>query len=97
MEEEMLRLQAKECGEMALSDDEATRLQLLASTRTGLIIQQECYWRQRARMKWLACGDANTKLVHLSGNKIGFILCGMMMIRRCRARSFFSICAGGIR
>lgn len=30
-----------------------TRLSSLSTSRTHLLVQQECYWRQRARINWL--------------------------------------------
>jgi hypothetical protein len=33
-----------------------------------LLIQEETYWRQRAKMHWLKEGDLNTKFVHMSAS-----------------------------
>lgn len=52
-EEEIYKLQMQEEELGFLSPEDATRLSSLSTSRTHLLVQQECYWRQRARINWL--------------------------------------------
>ncbi|GAU45339.1 hypothetical protein TSUD_84560 [Trifolium subterraneum] len=44
------------------------RYQELQNTHARLLVQEEAYWRQRAKMHWLKEGDLSTKFFHMSAS-----------------------------
>jgi hypothetical protein len=44
------------------------RYKELQEKHARLLVQEEAYWRQRAKMHWLKEGDLNTKFFHLSAS-----------------------------
>ncbi|KAK2377607.1 hypothetical protein QL285_078261 [Trifolium repens] len=61
------------CNEMEIlrgriDEASARRYQELQNNHANLLVQEEAYWRQRAKMHWLKEGDLNTKFFHMSAN-----------------------------
>jgi hypothetical protein len=44
----------------------SNRYRELQGSHATLLVQEETYWRQRAKMHWLKEGDLNTNFFHLS-------------------------------
>jgi hypothetical protein len=44
------------------------RFQEASNQHAKTLIQEEAFWRQRAKMHWLKEGDLNTKVFHMSAN-----------------------------
>ncbi|PNX63309.1 CNGC5-like protein, partial [Trifolium pratense] len=49
-------------------DSNAGRFQECQEKHARLLVQEEAYWRQRAKMHWLKEGDLNTKFFHMSAS-----------------------------
>lgn len=79
IELEISNLQEKECSPLGLSQEEVIILQNLVATRSNLLCQQECYWRQRSRVCWLGQGDSNTKFFYstASSRRKGNWICSL--------------------
>jgi ribonuclease HI len=45
-----------------------SRFQEAQKQHTKVLVQEETYWRQRAKMHWLKEGDLNTKFFHMSAS-----------------------------
>jgi hypothetical protein len=45
-----------------------TRYQELYNNHARILVQEEAYWKQRAKMHWLKEGDLNTRFFHMSAN-----------------------------
>jgi hypothetical protein len=45
-----------------------TQYQELQNNHARILVQEEAYWRQRAKMHWLKKWDFNTKFFHMSAN-----------------------------
>ncbi|MCI54315.1 hypothetical protein A2U01_0075564, partial [Trifolium medium] len=43
-----------------------SRFQEAQQQHAKVLIQEEAFWRQRAKMHWLKDGDLNTKFFHMS-------------------------------
>lgn len=88
---EIAKLQEKECGPDGLTESESMKLRSLSSCHTSLLFQQECYWRQRARINWLSCGDANTNS-SLDRSQIGSIQLRMILgMKRISWKTFMKL------
>lgn len=57
-------LQLKEASNEGLTAEESLMIQECYSGLSSLLLQQECFWKQRARISWLAY--SNTKFFHLN-------------------------------
>jgi predicted DNA-binding protein len=51
-----------------LDEPSVRRYRELQNNHARLLVQEEAYWRQRAKMHWLKDGDLNTKFFHMSAN-----------------------------
>lgn len=68
LEDSISHLQAQELISGGLSDEDALTLEHSISALASLLIQKECYWRQRSRLFWLASGDSNSAFFHKSAS-----------------------------
>jgi DNA polymerase/3'-5' exonuclease PolX len=50
---------------------ESRRYQELSDRHATLLVQEEEYWKQRAKMHWLQEGDLNTRFFHMSASARG--------------------------
>ncbi|MCI51633.1 hypothetical protein A2U01_0072877, partial [Trifolium medium] len=48
--------------------DNSHRYKEAQEKHARLLVQEETYWRQRAKMHWLQQGDLNTKFFHVSAS-----------------------------
>ncbi|XP_038697968.1 uncharacterized protein LOC119995523 [Tripterygium wilfordii] len=56
------------------SDAYKLELQTKSANLTSVLLQEEAYWKQKAKVKWCKEGDANTKFFHaswVSGEELG--------------------------
>ncbi|XP_020673098.2 uncharacterized protein LOC110092773 [Dendrobium catenatum] len=81
LEDRLAELQLIDCSEDGLSAEEDHELRMKACELNATLARMATWWRQRAKTRWIAEGDSNSRFFHSfatarrRGNRIVDILC----------------------